>query len=202
VKGKAGTGTRFALLIYHRLYQMWFWPSLLLLVASVALIVLKPSFMSELYVWFVPVAIISAGLAGYSWLARHATYVQAHPHSLRIKSPLFRLVISYGRIHLVRTTQFKVQYPPETLSWTRRRLAEKLYGHTCLVVEVKGFPLSKRLLGVLLSYFLLTKQVDGFTLLVEDWLQLSNEIEAARATWVNRRLMTREKRAVEKILRD
>jgi hypothetical protein len=37
---------------------------------------------------------------------------------------------------------------------------------------------------------------------VEDWLQLSNEIEAARAIWVNRRLMTREKRAVEKILRD
>ncbi len=202
MKDQVGTGRRFALLIYQRLYQMWFWPSLLLLVASVALIVLRPSFMSELYLWFLPVAIISAGLAGYSFLARHASYVQAHPHSLRIKSPLFRLVISYGRIHLVRTTPFKVQYPPETLSWTRRRLAEKLYGQTCLVVEVKGFPLSKRMLGIILNYFLLTKQVDGFTLLVEDWLQLSNEIEAARATWVNRRLMTREKRAVEKILRD
>jgi hypothetical protein len=202
VKGKAGAGTRFSLLIYQRLYQMWFWPSLLLLVASVALMVLRPWFLSELYLWFLPVAIISAGLMGYSWLARHATYVQAHPHSLRIKSPLFRLVMSYGRIYLVRTTPFKVQYPPETLSWTRRQLAEKLYGRTCLVVEVKGFPLSKRMLAVLLNYFLLTKQVDGFTLLVEDWLQLSNEIEAARATWVNRRVMKREKRAVEKILRD
>lgn len=201
MKGRAGTGTRFALLIYQRLYQMWFWPGLLLLVASVALIIWQPSLLSELYLWFIPVAVISAGLVGYAWLARHA-YVQAHPHSLRIKSPLFRLVISYGRIHLVRTTPFKVQYPPESLSWTRKRLAEKLYGHTCLVVEVKGFPLSKRLLAVLLNYFLLAKQVDGFTLLVEDWLQLSNEIEAARAIWVNRRLMTREKRAVEKILRD
>lgn len=202
MKREAGVGTRFALLVYQRLYQMWFWPSLLLLVASVALIVLRPSFMSELYLWFLPVAIISAGLVLYSWLARHATYVQAHPHSLRIKSPLIRLVISYGRIHLVRTTPFKVQYPPESLSWTRRRLAEKLYGHTCLVLEVKGFPLPKRVLELLLNYFLLSRQVDGFTLLVEDWLQLSNEIEAARALWVNRRLMRREKRTVEKILRD
>jgi hypothetical protein len=70
------------------------------------------------------------------------------------------------------------------------------------VVEVKGYPLSKRFLRLMMHPLLLSNQVIGFTLAVEDWLQLSNEIEWARATWVNRRLMKREKRAVEKILRD
>jgi hypothetical protein len=189
-------------MVYQRLYQMWFWPSLALAISSAALVVMRPAFLSETWWWFVPIALIATGLTVYSLLARYTTYVQAHPHSLRIKAPFFRLIISYGRVNLVRPTPFKVQFPPETLSWTQRRLAEALYGNTALVVEVKGYPMQKRFLAVMLNHFLLSNQVTGFTLLVEDWLQLSNEIEGARAAWVNRRLMKQEKRAVEKILHD
>ena len=199
---KSGKGKRFPLLVYQRLFKMWFWPSLLLFFASAALIVWSPSFLSELVWWFLPVALIAAGVMIYALLARYTTYVQAHPHSLRIRSPLFRLVISYGRVYLVRPTPIKTQFPPESLSWTRRRLVEQLYGHTCLVVEVKTYPLSDRLLALFMNRFLLSTQVTGFTLLVEDWLQLSGEIEGARANWVNQRLMKREKRAVEEILHD
>ena len=195
-------GTRFRLLVYQKLFQMWFWQSFLLFAASVALVALDPPMLSQVRWWFLPVIFVSAAVMIYALMARYTTYVQAHPRSLRIKSPLFRLVISYGRVNLVRTTPFKVQFPPEKLSWTQRRLANKLYGQTCLVVEVKSYPLSKSFLRLMMHPLLLSNQVTGFTLAVEDWLQLSNEIEWARATWVNRRLMKREKRAVEKILRD
>lgn len=202
MKNRTRRGKRFPLLVYGRLYQMWFWPSLLLLIFSVVAVVRRPWFLSELYVWFLPIAVVSAGLSLYCWLARHSAYVQAHPMALRIKTPLFRLVVSYGRILLVRTTPFRVQYPPESLPWTRRQLADQLYGHTCLVVELKGFPLPRRVLQVVLYYFLLARRLDGLVLLVEDWLLLSNEIEAARASWVNERLAGQEKRAVQRILSD
>ena len=202
VSKKSGSGKRLRLLVYQRLYRMWFWPSFLLAISSAALIALRPVFLAGLQWWFLPITLISSGLTIYALLARHMTYVQAHPHSLRIKAPFFRLIISYGRINLVRPTPFKVQFPPETLSWTQRRLASALYGNTALVVEVRDYPMQRRFLAMMLNRFLLSDQVTGFTLLVEDWLQLSNEIEGARAAWVNRRLMKREKRAVEKILRD
>ncbi len=200
MKNRSGRAIRYPLLVYRRLYDMWFWPSMLAMMGSVAVVVLKPWFLSEAYVWFLPVAVISAGLTMYAWLARHSAFVQAHPSALRIKSPLFRLAVSYGRIHLVRTTPFRVQYPPQSLPWTRRQLAEKLYGHTCLVVEVRGLPLPRRVLAAVMYYFLLAPRSDGFILLVEDWLPLSHELEAARSAWVSQRLVRQEKRVVEQIL--
>lgn len=192
---------RFPLMVYQQLYKMWFWPSLLLFVSSLIPIIFNPPRLASVRWYFLPITLISLGLMIYALMARYTTYVQAHPHSLRIKSPFFRLVLSYGRIHLIRTTPFKAQYAPENLSVTRRRLADRLYGHTCLVVEVREYPMPIRALSVFLNYFLLARQVKGFVLLTEDWLQLSNDIEGARAEWVNRRLMSREKRAVEQILR-
>lgn len=192
---------RFPLMVYQQLHKMWFWPSLLLFLASLVPVIFNPPPLAPVRWFFLPLTVISLGLMAFSLMARYATYVQAHPHSLRIKTPFFRLILSYGRIHLIRTTPFKTQFPPEKLPAARRRLASQLYGYTCLVVEVREFPMSKRFLSVFLNYFLLSREVKGFVLLTEDWLQLSNEIESARAEWVNRRLMSREKRTVEKILR-
>jgi len=209
VSKKRKSGTRFPLLVYRQLFRARFWPSALAFVSLTALMVWNPSFLSEsrspllpeLRWWFLPVVLVAAGLMVHALLARYTTYVQAHPRALRIKTPLFPLVISYGRINIVRTTQFRAHFPPESLPWPQRQLATKLYGHTCLVIETKGYPLPRRLLSLLLNRFLLPQKTMGVALLVEDWLQLSNEIESARADWVNRRLIKREQRMVEKILR-
>lgn len=201
---KARVATKFPLLVYRRLARMWFWPSAPLFVLTAVLIVWNPPLLSELRWWFLPVTLIAAGVMVYALLARYTTYVQAHPHSLRVKAPFYRLSVSYGRLNIVRTVSFKTHFPPESLSWTQRQLAEKLYGHSCIVVELKGYPLSRGWLAILLNRFLLPDKTTGLTLLVKDWMQLSNEIEGARAEWVNRRLLKRraqsDERTVEKIL--
>jgi hypothetical protein len=192
--------TRFPLLAYRRLFQMWFWPSLLLLAAAAALLVLDPLGLGEWRWVLAPVVLIAGMLTVFALMAR-AAYVQAHPRALRLRTPLLPMVISYGRLNTIRTTPFKAQYPPEQLSWSQRQLAEKLYGRTCLLVELTGYPVSRRILALLLGRFLLPLNSTGLVLLVEEWLQLSNEIEGARAEWVTRRMPRRPDRTVERVLR-
>ena len=201
MKDKKINSTRFRLLVYERLFQMWFWPSLLLFIATTVLFIIQPGILGGWLLLFFPVNLIAACLMIYSLLARFTTYIQAHTNTLIVKAPFFRLLVSYGRINIVRTSPFKRHFPPEALSWAQRRLAKDLYGKTCTLVELKGYPLPRRTLKVMLGRFLLPMEGEGLVLLVEDWLQLSNEIAAARAEWVGRRLIKREKRTVEKILR-
>jgi hypothetical protein len=199
LKKKRLPTTRFPLLVHRRLFRMWFWPSMLLLVAAVLLLVFDPLLLGTWRWALLPLTLVSGLLTVYAVMAR-AAYVQAHPKALRLRTPLLPLVISYGRLNTVRTTPFKAQYPPERLSWSQRQLAEKLYGRTCLMVELTGYPISRRLLSLILGRFLLPIDSTGLVLLVEDWLQLSNEIEGARAEWVLKRTPRRPDRTVERVL--
>lgn len=192
--------SRFPLLVYRRLFQMWFWPSLLLLVLSVVLLFLDPPLLGDWGWVLIPVILVAAFVAFYAIMAR-ATYVQAHRKAIRIRTPLVPLVISYGRLKMTRTTPFKAQYPPERLTWSQRQLATKLYGRTCLLIELNGYPISRRVLSLLLGRFLIPLDTVGLVLLVEDWLQLSNEIDGARAEWVMQRMPRRPDRTVERVLR-
>jgi hypothetical protein len=200
VKKKRLPATRFTLLVYRRLFQMWFWPSLLLLAAAITLLVLDPLGLGERR-WVLAPVVLIAGLLTVSAIMARMAYVQAHPRALRLRTPLLPVVISYGRLNTVRTTPFKAQYPPEQLSWSQRQLAEKLYGRTCLLLELTGYPMSRRILSLLLGRFLLPLNSTGLVLLVEEWLQLSNEIEGARAEWVTKRMPRRPDRTVERVLR-
>ena len=190
---------RFPLLVYRRLFQMWFWPSFLLLIVAVVLLVLDPPRLGQWRWALIALIVIAALITVYAIMARGA-HVQAHPKALRIRGPLLPLVISYGRLNATRTTPFKVQYPPEQLGWSQRQLANKLYGRTCLVVELNGYPVSRRVLSFLLGRFLIPLDSVGLVLLVADWLQLSNEIEGARAEWVTQRMPRRPDRTVERVL--
>ena len=204
MKAKTAKGRphRFPLLVYRQLYKMWFWPGVLLAAASGLLLWEQPAVLGE-WVWaFVPLLLVTLGLAGFSLLARTTAYVYPHPDSLRIVTPFFRLLVSYGRVNIVRTTQFKAEFPPGELTWSLRRQAEKLYGQPCTVVELMGYPLPKKTIAFFLNDLMLSRKSEGLVLLVQDWLALSNAIESARAEWVTRRMTRREERPVEKVLRN
>jgi len=191
---------RFPLLVYRRLFQMWFWPGLLLFVVAVVLLVLDPPRLGQWRWALIALIAMAALITVYAIMAR-GSYVQAHPKALRIRGPFLPLVISYGRLNATRTTQFRAQYPPERLSWSQRQLAIKLYGRTCLVAELNGFPVSRPVVSFFLGRFVVPLDSVGLVLLVEDWLSLSNEIESARARWVAQRVPRRPDRTVERVLR-
>jgi hypothetical protein len=204
VKRKTAKGRphRFPLLVYRQLFKMWFWPSVLLTAASGLLLWERPAVLG-VWVWaFVPLLLVTLGLAAFSLLARTTAYVMPHPEGLRIVTPFFRLVVSYGRVNIVRTTQFKAEFPPGELSWSLRKQAEKLYGQPCIVVELMGYPLPKRTITFFLNDLMLSHKGEGLVLLVQDWLALSNAIEGARGEWVTRRMTRRQERTVEKVLRN
>lgn len=201
MRKRTKSATRFPLLVYRRLFRMWFWPSTALCTVSGVLVAGNPPALSGVRHWFLVLASVAAGLMVYSLLARFAAHVRVHPESLRVRCPFYRLAVSYGRINVVRTTQFKSQFPPGSLSWSQRRLVGKLYGRPCIIAELTAYPLSRRWLSLLVNRFLLSTRVEGLVFLVDDWLQLSNEIEGARTNWLTSRYASREQRAVERILR-
>lgn len=199
MKQRSRPAQRFPLLAYRRLFGMWFWPSLWLLVASAILLALDPLLLGRWRWAWIPLILVTGCLIVYAVMAR-AAYVCADPGALCIRAPLLPLAISYGSLKTTRTTPFRAQYPPERLSWSQRQLAKSLYGRTCLLIELDNYPVSRRKLA-LLGRFLFPVDSTGIVLLVENWLQLSHEIEGARAEWVTSRTPRRPERTVERVLR-
>lgn len=194
---------RFRLIVFQQTFRMWFWPSLLLLILSLGLAITQPALLdSEVWNLFYLVAGVAALIVLYSAMIRYIPYVQAHPKALRIRSPLFRLSVSYGRMNLVRTAPVKALFPPSSLSVGQKHMAEKMYGLTCVVIELKGYPLPRWLLSMLLGRFLLPETVEGLAILVEDWLAFSGELEAARSNWLSRRIVKRKRSTVRRVLDD
>ena len=186
---------RFRLLIYERMWQRWAWPCILIVPASVALW------------WFAPVipiiyapfqiltlvpALVYLVILAYTYLARRMAWVQCRPDHLRIQTPLYPLVISYGRIKGVRPNTFYKVYSPNKQKAARQRWLEPYWGKTALVVELSKYPYSKMWLRLWFSPYLLATDATGFVFLVEDWMALSRQLDTSRADWAMRRTARRK----------
>jgi hypothetical protein len=187
-------GNRFRLSIYERMWQRWAWPCILTVPASASLWWFAPR-IPIIYAPFRALALVPAFVSliilVYAYLARGLAWVQCRPNHLRIQTPLYPLVVSYGRIKGVRPDTFRQVFSPSREKAARQRWLRPYWGRTTLVVELSKYPFSKTWLRLWFSPYLLAPDVTGLVFLVEDWMALSRQLDQFRADWDMRRAARR-----------
>lgn len=106
--------------------------------------------------------------------------VQARPKSLRLQGPLYALNISYGRIYSATSAQMGQHYPFNDLKGSEKGVLEPLFNRTCVFIELKSFPKAYRWKHLWFPKFLFGTSREGIICVIEDWLELSRDIEAYR----------------------
>jgi hypothetical protein len=116
-------------------------------------------------------------------ITRHMAYVQARQDHLRLVTPFINLKVSYQRVLSIHPVNFIQIFPPREATWSQRRFLEPFYGKTALAVELTKLPLSRNFLRLFFAPQMFLPTMPGFVLLVEDWMELSTEIDSRMGRW-------------------
>jgi hypothetical protein len=127
--------------------------------------------------------IILLAMALMGMILRNYSYIQAQKDHLKLATPLLSLKVSYRRLKSVHPVPIGKLFPVHQASWSERRFLEPFYGETAVVVELSGYPLSKRFLRFFLGQHTFLPHATGFVFLVPDWMGLSMEIDSLNGKW-------------------
>jgi hypothetical protein len=190
-------GQKFPLLIYRRYHQVHRSLSLTVLMLGVVLAAAAALFRFALphavgghagLLFWVGLVLALFGLARYVLtlaLSRMA-YVQCTPRNVRIQTPFLPVVFSYKRVAGTRPNSLSELFPPAKRRGSSKKMLETLAGETAIVVDLRGYPMSKKFLRTMLGPFLLTPKGTGFVFLVQDWMTLSRQLSTYQEQWQQR----------------
>lgn len=177
--------TQHRLLIYKNLGRRYRPPGVLLIVMG--LFAFLPTFIGDLQndqfdaaaLAGVGAVLVLAGLGFwlFSTLAIRRSYVQCRPDLLVIRSPFYRTMFSYRRIHAVRVLPISKLFEKEKLKGLGKALVGPLVGGMAIVVYVKSWPVPKRRLKRFHSPYLFTREGEGWVFIVPNYSMLMREIE-------------------------
>ena len=179
-------GTKFPLVVYQHLLGRW-WSG----VAGIGVAMFGLAYTEYLqplgkllpWRWQLLAAVGAlAVLAGLFLLViRRFAYVQAFPDHLKLATPFLRLNISYRRLIRATTAEMGQLFPRKGMSGWVWDIFEPLAGRTALVVELKSYPMSPRILRLFLSRFFFKDKTPHFVILIPDWMRFSSELESMRS---------------------
>jgi hypothetical protein len=185
---------KFPLLIYRRYHQVQRGMSLgflvlgtVIAISAILLRAIRPGAVSgdvSLLLW-IGAVLAAFGLARFllTWAISRTAYVQCTPRNVRVQTPFMPVVFAYKRIADTRPTNLRDVFPPEKQKGARRRMLEEVWGQTVIIVDLKGYPMSKSFLRTMLGPYLLTPRGAGFVFLVEDWMGLSRQLADYQEQW-------------------
>ncbi|HRQ31775.1 MAG TPA: hypothetical protein PLM89_01575 [Anaerolineales bacterium] len=184
-------GKKYPLLVYRLMLDRW-WPPTLTI--GIVMLLIAYSEYIELgqflpWRWLLPAAVGILGIfvGILFFLFRYLAYAQPYPNHLKIVTPFLRLNISYKRIARTAVAEMRSLFrlkPSGVGAWLdilglNERVAP-LASKTALVIELKSYPIPRRILEFFLSPYFFKDKTPHLTLLVNDWMQLSNEMESMR----------------------
>lgn len=175
------TGRRYRLLYQQRFQEMIFWPAILIVVLTAALLVWQPPELHPYRGLFVLALTVSILVLILTLFFRLRAYVRCRDRDLLIQLPLYRLTIPYTEIKKSRPAELLRLFPPSEQRDTQNRFIEPLFGHTVLVVELSSLPVSDRQLRLWMSKYMINPDHAGIVLAVRDWMALDTEMEERRA---------------------
>lgn len=114
------------------------------------------------------------------------------PESLLLQTPAGEVRISYGRIDNITSSHMAQHYSLKELKRRDRVLAKPHFKQTCALLEMNSIPDALEKKRNQLPRILFSKRRKGLLLLVEDWIQLSRDVEVARANWRDTRKAKRD----------
>ena len=185
---------KFPLLIYQRYHKVNSPLSMMLILLGLALIgttaiirIVRSQLVSgdTSAVLGLGIVIFVFGVARYllTWLPSRVAYVRCTPKGVRIQTPFMPVVFSYKRIADNRPTSLRDVYNPDKQKGMGRKMLQAVWGETVVVVDLKGYPMSKKWLRMFVGPYLLTPKGAGFVFLVKDWMGLNRQIAEYQEQW-------------------
>lgn len=174
-------GKRHPLLYQQRLSEQYFWPAVLTVAISAALLVWNPAKLAP-YRLLLTVAVACCGLVlVLTLLLRLRAYAVCSVHGVRVRLPFYHLDIPYSEIKTVRPTELYRMFPPREQRWPERRFLTSLFGKTVLVLELDELPNRKAWLRLWMSKYMLCPDRVGVIIAVRDWMDFRAELDEFRA---------------------
>lgn len=179
-------GTKFPLIVYQHLLGRWWSGVVGLGVAMLGLAYtekLQP--MAEFLPWrwqlFAAIGILNILGGLFLLVIRRFAYVQAFPDHLQIATPFMRVNISYKRIQRTTMTEMRQLFPRKSMSGWMWDIFEPLANKTTMILELKSYPISPRILRLFLSRFFFKDRTPHFVILTKDWMKFSAELDSMRS---------------------
>jgi hypothetical protein len=119
----------------------------------------------------------------YAVIARSLAYVQAKNDHLYLFTPLLALKISYRRVKRTGLATIGQIFPAQSTRRSIRSIVEAYDGRTSVILELKGYPVARVLLHLLLGRSMLLPNTQGLVLLVNDWMEFSTELDSLQGSW-------------------
>lgn len=116
-------------------------------------------------------------------LAPRFAFVQPRERHLRLRTPVYRLQISYRRLVSTRPINLAKTFPPSSLNRDQRELLAPFMNQPALGVDLKAYPMKRWLLGLFFNRFFFNPEGPGFILVVDDWMKLSEQISDRIEGW-------------------
>ncbi len=176
-------GRRYRLRLYDRMMARYRTAALLL---GILLLALWIMLRSEIVTWpaesnapwTLAGGLVSAAYAFFAWIGPLTSYVQPRRDHVRIQTPIYRLNISYRRIHSVRPVDFTKTFPPNLQPRRDRKVLRTFSGNTAVGIDLHAWPFKRWVLKLFLSRYNLAPDRPGLIFLADDWIHLSNAITA------------------------
>ena len=174
-------GKRHPLLFQQRFSEQVFWPCILILALSIALLVWNPPTV-EPYRGTLRIALAAAGsILAITMVYRLRAFARCLPSGLHLQLPFFHLLIPYDVIRSTRPTELYRMFPFEKQKWPQRRFLRTIAGKTVVVIELEQLPHSRIWLRLWMSKYMLCPDRVGLVLAVRDWIAFRSELDEFRA---------------------
>lgn len=174
-------GKRHPLLYHQRLSEQYFWPALLIVAGSAALLAWNPSKLQP----YRPLLTIALGCCGMvlvlTLLFRLRAHARCTADCVRVRLPFYQFEIPYSEIKNVRPTELFRLFPPRDQRWSQRRFLAPLFGATVLAIDLDRLPNRKVWLGLWMNKYMLSPDRVGVILAVRDWMGFRAELDEFRA---------------------
>jgi hypothetical protein len=174
-------GKRHPLLFQQRFSEQVFWPCIVILALSAALLVWNPP---EVEPYRVTLRVALAGTGSILVLTmvyRLRAYARCLQSGLHLQLPFFHVLIPYHEIRSTRPTELYRMFPIEQQKWPQRRFLRGIIGKTVVVIEMEQLPHSHIWLRLWMSKYMLSPDRVGLVLAVRDWMAFRAELDEFRA---------------------
>lgn len=179
---------RYPLLLYQRAAARHRRPALLLALLLLSLwllvdfgLVSWPT--NEQAPWLLAGGLVALLYWLLSRLAPRVAYVQPRENHLRLRTPVYRLQISYRRILSTRPINLAKAFPPSQLRRAERDLLAPFMNQPALGIDLRAYPMRPWLMRLFFHRFFFIPESTGFILIVDDWMKLSEQISDKLEHW-------------------
>jgi len=113
-------------------------------------------------------------------LMRKSAYIKPFSYHFKLATPFLRLNISYKRVRRTSSVDLRRLFPRYSITSRQSEIISPISKMTAIVIELASLPMSQAQLKLFLSPLFFKDKTPHFVIVIENWMQLSSEMESMR----------------------